>query len=592
MQAQVVTRGPYLCMSTPSSITIKWTTDIPTSSAVRIGFVPNLLNGSYSNSLFVTEHTVIVNNLFPDTKYYYAIGTTTSILFNDVNCYFKTAPHTSATYSSPIRFWAMGDMAKQTQQQINVRDAYLNFKGNKHVDGWIMLGDNAYVSGLNIEYQLGFFNYYQDDILKNTVLWPVLGNHDYANDYNLRTSHQVPCLSIFDLPQQAECGGVPSGNERYYSFDYGNVHIVNLDSYGLENVNGTYYALSDTSISPQVAWLKSDLSANHLPWVIVCFHHPPYSLGTHNSDTEFDLIAIRNNVIPILESYNVDLVLCGHSHTYERSQYMKSHTGIEASFDSSIHVLQHSSGASDGSINSCSYIKNEHSILKKDSGVIYMVVGSGGAIPQAPFAGWPHNAMYYSNYQDNGSLMLTIEGNRLDAEWISTDTLNIVKDKFTIFKNVGNTKHIHTNYPDTLTLKASWKSNDYSWSNGDSNQSIQVIVQSDTIFTVTDLYTCITDTFIVDNKPNNINDFTPEYNVLEVYPNPCREKLMIHLPHKGHFAICLMTIDGRIVSTEKIHASQDEYEWYLPNGITTTTYFLIAEDEYKRRYFTKVQLSN
>ena len=48
-------------------------------------------------------------------------------------------------------------------------------------------------------------------------------------------------------------------------------------------------------------------------------YHPPYSKGTHNSDTEGQLIDMREDILPILEAGGVDLVLTGHSHNYERS---------------------------------------------------------------------------------------------------------------------------------------------------------------------------------------------------------------------------------------------------------------------------------
>lgn len=580
LHAQVITRGPYMTLATNNTIVIHWSTDIPATGKVQFGTNPTLLNNSFSNLSYTTNHIIQLTNLLPYTKYYYSIGTTTTVLQSDTNQHFVTLPFTSPLFEKPIRFWAVGDIGKQTQQQINVRESFRKYVGNTQIDGWILLGDNAYNSGLDIEYQNGFFNYYQQSVLKNIVLWPALGNHDYANNYTLRTTHQIPYIDLFTLPQNAEAGGVASGTERYYSFNYGNVHFVNLDSYGLENVGGNYYGLSDTLLSPQIQWLKNDLQANQLPWVIVSFHHPPYCMGTHNSDAEGDLIAIRTQLNPILERYNVDLVLNGHCHSYQRSQYIKGHFGLEASFDSNQHILQQTSGTYDGSDNSCAFVKNQHTGLRKDSGVIYMVVGSGGAIPQMPNAAWPHNAMQYSNYADNGSLLLTVEGNKLLAEWISTDTNQVVKDKFTIYKNVGKSTTIHTSYPDTMNLKASWKSNEnYIWSTGDSMRVIQYIATTDTMILVQDAYSCITDTFFITNSPNAIIETLVDEMGIVVFPNPVHTELNIQLSQLGWYDATIYNLNGDTVLKTRLNNTLSKMTIPLQGKLQAGMYMLELKNE-------------
>ena len=63
---------------------------------------------------------------------------------------------------------------------------------------------------------------------------------------------------MFTLPQNGEAGGVPSGTENYYSFDYANIHFVCLDS-----------SSSDRDVgSPMLTWLESDLSSTTQEWII------------------------------------------------------------------------------------------------------------------------------------------------------------------------------------------------------------------------------------------------------------------------------------------------------------------------------------
>ena len=134
----------------------------------------------------------------------------------------------------------------------------------------------------------------------------------------------LPYYDIFSFPKLAEAGGVASGTEAYYSFDYGNIHFVCLDS------DETIRA----SNGPMANWLRNDLANNTQDWLIAFFHHPPYSKGSHNSDTETELIQMRQNFLPILEEHGVDLVLSGHSHAYERSKFIDGHYGSSGTFNS------------------------------------------------------------------------------------------------------------------------------------------------------------------------------------------------------------------------------------------------------------------
>jgi acid phosphatase type 7 len=145
------------------------------------------------------------------------------------------------------------------------------------------------------------------------VLFPTPGNHDYYSATQSSRSHTY--YNIFTMPTAGESGGIASGTEAWYSYDWGNIHFLSLDSYGTESPNNS--RLYDTT-GPQVNWIKNDLAANNKKWTVAYWHHPPYTMGSHNSDTESELVNIRQNFIRILERYGVDLILCGHSHDYER----------------------------------------------------------------------------------------------------------------------------------------------------------------------------------------------------------------------------------------------------------------------------------
>src|SRR4051794_40860545 len=275
-----LTRGPYMNMATQSGITIRWRTNVSANSKVNFGTSVDNLSGSLTDSALVTEHIVQLTGLIPNTKYYYSIGSSDQTLEGDANNYFKTLPLTGSIQK--VRILAMGDMGTNSNTQTDVRDAYLKYNGTNYTDAWLLLGDNSYENGLDSEYQTNFFEIYQDNLTKNHVIWPAPGNHDYANNTSLATSSLVPYYDIFSLPTNGEAGGVPSGSEAYYSYNYGNIHFVSLNSYGAET---STTALFD-STSAQAIWLKQDLAANTQRWTVVYFHHPPYSKGGSNSDTD------------------------------------------------------------------------------------------------------------------------------------------------------------------------------------------------------------------------------------------------------------------------------------------------------------------
>jgi 3',5'-cyclic AMP phosphodiesterase CpdA len=289
------------------------------------------------------------------------------------------------------------------------------------------LGDNAYVDGTDAEFQSKFFNIYKDNLLPKYPLFPSPGNHDYHKftSSSAKGQDKIAYFQNFSMPINGEAGGVPSKTKSYYSFDVGNVHFLSLDSYG-PDFKGKY--LYDKK-GEQMDWVKKDLKANKSKWVVAYWHHPPYTMGSHSSDTESLLVKIRQNVIQTLEDFGVDVVLCGHSHVYERSKLMKGYYGKEADFSASTYNLSNSSGLDNGSKNSSPYIKNS----SDNKGTVYVVSGSAGALG-GHVAAWPHNAMYYSNDTVGGSVMMEVQGNQFTLKWICAD--GQIRDKFTILKDV------------------------------------------------------------------------------------------------------------------------------------------------------------
>ncbi|MDH3786748.1 MAG: thrombospondin type 3 repeat-containing protein, partial [Acidobacteriota bacterium] len=321
---------------------------------------------------------------------------------------FVTAPMPGTP--SPTRVWVLGDSGTANQNARDVRDAYYLFAASQHTDLWLMLGDNAYPVGSDSDYQSALFDIYPD-MLRKSVLWPTLGNHDGASsDSQTQTG---PYYDMFTLPTAAEAGGLSSGTEAYYAFDYGNIHFVVLESFETDRSPG----------GAMLTWLTNDLAANTRDWTVAYWHHPPYSAGSHNSDTEAPLIDMRQNALPILEAHGVDLVLSGHSHSYERSFLIDGHYGDSSTFIPSMQIdAGDGDPAGDGA-----YAKPGPGPIGHQ-GAIYAVAGSSG---QATGGALNHPAMFVG-LNMLGSLVLDFDNERLDASFL--DSSGATLDTFTIIK--------------------------------------------------------------------------------------------------------------------------------------------------------------
>ena len=293
----------------------------------------------------------------------------------------------------------------------------MKYRGDYHTDVWLMVGDIAYYYGQDNDFQRGIFNGIYSEMICNTVIWPTPGNHDMQNsDSELEIG---PYYEVFTIPVNGEAGGEASGTEAYYSFNYGDIHFISMDS-------------DDTPLDKNgemASWLPRDLENDNHKWKIVFFHHPPYTKGTHDSDIDRDsggrMKAMRENFLPILEKYGVDLVLSGHSHTYERSYMLQGHYGYSEEFDRQQMAFHKEN---EKKISASDFYKG-----KDNHGTVYVVCGVSGGHDLSGKCN--HPAMAFSSIRFHGSLSIEVQGNLLSAAFV--DKYGKVKDSFTITKDLG-----------------------------------------------------------------------------------------------------------------------------------------------------------
>jgi hypothetical protein len=405
--ATVVSRGPYLQLGTPTSVVVRWRTTKAMDSRVVWGTDAGSLSSSATDGAVGTEHEIPLTGLMPATRYWYAVGSTAALLAGDASHTFVTPP--SAGAASPVRAWIVGDSGLPGAMQNAVRDAFLAWTGARGADLWLMLGDNAYNSGTDSEYQNGAFVPYALP-LRQWVLWPTRGNHDQVfgganNDY----------YDFFTLPAQAQAGGVPSGTEAYYSFDHANIHFVCLDSEGSSRLPG----------GAMLTWLSADLAATNQDWVIAYWHQPPYSKGSHVSDAGYEnqMREMRQHAIPVLDSLGADLVLTGHSHSYERSYLLRRHYGLSNTLADSMKV-----DAGDGRRGGDGPYEKPAPQQAAFAGAVHVVAGSSSRVG----GGTLNHPVMVSSQNVAGSLVLDVDGEALDVRFLNL--AGAVTDSFAILK--------------------------------------------------------------------------------------------------------------------------------------------------------------
>jgi 3',5'-cyclic AMP phosphodiesterase CpdA len=286
---EAISREPYLQQVSAQSAIVGWVSAAPDATPQVTVTLPD--GTAVATVAAEPEDTRVrrqgdkqvwarIGQLQPDTVYCYSIADRNGVLAEPAG--FRTAPTADTDH---VRFLALGDSGTGGSDQ----KALLQQMFTVPYDLIIHAGDLAYDSGTLSQFENTVFAVYED-LFRHVSFFPVAGNHEYE------TADAGPFRDVFALPN----------NEKWYSFDWGHVHFVALDT--------------EQSYATQRAWLEQDLARTTQPWKIVYLHKPLYSSGEHGSDME-----AREAFAPVFEKYVVQLVIGGHDHHYER---MKPQNGV------------------------------------------------------------------------------------------------------------------------------------------------------------------------------------------------------------------------------------------------------------------------
>ena len=433
--AQSVSRQPYVQMTTEDSVAILWRTVGGTVPIVRYGPAPGVYDGEvlpvgmvirlgpdvqgpagaprlHTAPPWTFQYEASIFGLQADTTYYYAVFDGDQLLAGgDADHRFTTHPPRGSETS--LRLWITGDTGEGSDSQRAAFAAMRDYVAadGRPVDAYLHLGDMAYEVGSDSEFSEHFFDIYAE-LLRNTVVWPTMGNHEGITSSGV--TQIGPYYDSYAVPIRAEAGGTASGTEAYYSFQIGRAHFICLNSHDLDR----------SPTGDMALWLKNDLEMAEADWLIAFWHHPPYTKGTHDSDREMELIEMRELIMPILESGGVDLVLCGHSHIYERSMLIDS--AYDTPMSSVGVVFDDGDGDPDGD---GAYRKSAG--LNPNNGTVAMVAGHGeGGANIARLPGL--NPLVRSVRGETGSVIVDIDGDVLESVMIDTD--GVVRDRFRLVK--------------------------------------------------------------------------------------------------------------------------------------------------------------
>ena len=156
----------------------------------------------------------------------------------------------------------------------------------------------------------------------NVPLATTLGNHEmYTLDWKMREPYAY--LNYFAVP--------PNGNEifnrRYYSYDFGDVHYVVLDTQLYESNHEDNHDTHHPDLyDVQIQWLRQDLAANIKKWTVVLMHRDPFQYAFDRPGASRDVGFNEEGVLfmPIFDEFNVDLVLSAHLHSYRNRGHVRN----------------------------------------------------------------------------------------------------------------------------------------------------------------------------------------------------------------------------------------------------------------------------
>lgn len=410
---------------------ISWHTDEASATAAQF-VIADQYNGTFEGAKTFRGscdafqdfyvHKVTFTALKPGTEYVYRVGDDVTGEWSDIRT-FRTDDG-----DENFKFIAISDVQAGNEDNFRKASNVMKAALDTMPDAEFYTSFGDYVNDCTQEEWDWYFEKFN---FANSQLShvPVAGNHD--GNVTVKVNHGW-FNNMFNLNSAPdEC---ITAEGVYYSFDYGNAHIVVL------NTNDMY-----PMTVQQINWLKNEMNSSDAQWKIVLMHRALYSAGKNLIKP--DTIIMREQLLPIFDELDIDLVMAGHDHVYMRTNQVKGDklvedvtyvtemfNGVETTFavdpDGSCHILPGTAGTKTYSINDyvfdCVFDSN---IVAEcfsqrdigDRGIFSTVEIQGGKLV--------YNA-YAVDYEtgekelvDTYAIMKTTEGAAKDTATLPTDPL-------------------------------------------------------------------------------------------------------------------------------------------------------------------------
>ncbi|MBI2552164.1 fibronectin type III domain-containing protein [Candidatus Uhrbacteria bacterium] len=312
-------RAPLVSATMPEQLRLSWQNDPKTTMTVmwrtdeqqpspRAQYGTDAQYGSAAEGATIPAvfpgyfyHTVEITGLTPGTTYHYRVSKPQGTWSNDFT--FRTAPAGPVDFT----FTAFGDNGSSTasgDRALRVQSRAVEQNPSLHlVAGDLTYADKEKCDASEKCVERSWEQWFSEmqQISAQVPVMTAIGNHE---------KHRKVKFENGDLFYNRSLALPPAHNELYYSFDYGDVHFTILDS-----VSAGQFRRG----KEQYNFVEQDLAATSKTFKVVVFHHLPYTSGhSHNADRR-----IQEELTPLLERFNVDLVIVGHNHHYERTYPLK-----------------------------------------------------------------------------------------------------------------------------------------------------------------------------------------------------------------------------------------------------------------------------
>ncbi|MNW34922.1 Endo-1,4-beta-xylanase A precursor [compost metagenome] len=270
-------------------------------------------------------HTVTLTELEPGTTYVYRVGNGTQ--WSDI---FTFTTESEAT--APFSFFVFGDSQSGRQEESDYAKwgETVNTAYQTHPDAkfFMNLGDLVELDSSYAHWHKWFEG--AEGVIEKIPQMSATGNHEYYAGYN---ANQLAdnYIAQFNLPQN----GPDRLKGTVYSFDYGDVHFVVLNSQQAEaNVN-LPNPMGDI-LQEQKEWLENDLKSTEKKWKVVLYHKASYySRASRDKDAE----PIKQAFQSVFDKYKVDVVFSAHDHTVTRSYPINNNNFVNSPAEGTVYYL-------------------------------------------------------------------------------------------------------------------------------------------------------------------------------------------------------------------------------------------------------------